>query len=143
VANVRAGYVYEISNRGAFGSNIVKIGLTRRLEPLERISELSGASVPFRFDVHALFFSEDAVSLENAMHQHFSDRAVNMANRRKEFLFATPAEAREALIDRVGNLLEFTENADATEYLQSIRYWPQLDSRPGPRQPVTFSPIEK
>jgi hypothetical protein len=100
LANVRAGYVYVISNRGAFGPNIVKIGLTRRLEPLERVSELSGASVPFRFDVHALFFSEDAVSLESAMHQHFSSRAVNMANRRKEFFFATPAEVREALFDR-------------------------------------------
>lgn len=143
LANVRAGYVYVISNRGAFGPNIIKIGLTRRLEPLERIRELSGASVPFRFDVHALFFSEDAVSLESAMHQHFSDRAVNMANRRKEFFFATPAEVREALIDRVGNLLEFTENADATEYLQSIRYWPQLDSQPGPRQPFTLGLIEE
>ena len=67
-ANIRAGYVYVISNRGAFGENIVKIGLTRRLEPLDRVRELSGASVPFRFDVHALFFSEDAVTLENQLH---------------------------------------------------------------------------
>lgn len=141
LANIRAGYVYVISNRGAFGPNIVKIGLTRRLEPLERISELSGASVPFRFDVHALFFSEDAVSLENELHQHFAERAVNMANRRKEFFFATPAAVREALIDKVGNLLEFTENAEATEYLQSIRYWPQLDGQPGPRRPAPFDPI--
>jgi hypothetical protein len=141
LANIRAGYVYVISNRGAFGPNVVKIGLTRRLEPLERISELSGASVPFRFDVHALFFSEDAVSLENELHQHFAERAVNMANRRKEFFFATPAAVREALIDKVGNLLEFTENAEATEYLQSIRYWPQLDGQPGPRRPPPFDPI--
>jgi len=140
LANIRAGYVYVISNRGAFGLNVVKIGLTRRLEPLERISELSGASVPFRFDVHALFFSEDAVSLESELHQHFSERAVNMANRRKEFFFATPAEVREALVDKVGNLLEFTENAEAAEYLQSIRYWPQLDGQPGPRRPAPFAP---
>ena len=76
---MRAGYVYVISNRGTFGPNVVKIGLTRRLEPLQRISELSRASVPFRFDVHALFFSEDAVSLEQELHQHFADRAVNHA----------------------------------------------------------------
>jgi hypothetical protein len=131
-ANIRAGYVYVISNRGAFGDNVVKIGLTRRLEPLDRINELSGASVPFRFDVHALFFSEDAVSLENELHQHFAEKAVNMANNRKEFFFATPAEVRVVLAEKVGNLLEFSEHAEATEYLQSVRYWPRLQSHPGP-----------
>ena len=78
--------------------------------------ELGGASVPFRFDVHALFFSEDAVTLENELHQHFAVRALNLANPRKEFFFATPAEVRAVLIDKVGNLLEFTEHADATEF---------------------------
>lgn len=124
LANIRAGYVYVISNRGAFGPNVVKIGLTRRLEPLQRITELSGASVPFKFDVHALYFSEDAVSLENELHEHFTDRALNRANTRKEFFFASPSEVREVLIKKVGNLLEFTESAAATEYLQSIKYWP-------------------
>jgi Domain of unknown function (DUF4041)/T5orf172 domain len=119
-ANIRAGYVYVISNRGAFGDQIVKIGLTRRLEPLERVSELSGASVPFRFDVHTLYFSEDAVTLENELHKHFADRAVNRANLRKEFFFATPGEVRDVLMDKVGNLLEFTEQAESTEYLQSV-----------------------
>lgn len=75
LANIRSGYVYVISNQGAFGANVVKIGLTRRLEPNDRITELGGASVPFRFDVHALFFSEDAVSLENELHTHFRERA--------------------------------------------------------------------
>jgi len=130
-ANIRAGYVYVISNRGAFGDKVVKIGLTRRLEPLDRINELSGASVPFRFDVHALFFSEDAVSLENELHRHFADRAVNRANSRKEFFFATSAEVRAVLAEKVGSLLEFTEHAAATEYLQSVRYWPELQSGPG------------
>ena len=138
LANMRAGYVYVISNRGAFGPGVVKIGLTRRLDPLERISELSGASVPFRFDVHALLFSEDAVSLESELHQHIAEQAVNMANKRKEFFFATPAKVREALTGKVGNLLEFTENAEATEYLQSIRYWPQQDGQLGPTRPATF-----
>jgi hypothetical protein len=124
-ANVRAGYVYVISNEGAFGHQVVKIGLTRRLRPLERIAELSGASVPFRFDVHTLYFSEDAVNLENELHKHFSSRAVNQANFRKEFFFATPAEVRDVLLEKVGNLLEFTEAADATEYRQSRGAWPE------------------
>jgi len=137
VANIRAGYVYVISNRGAFGGNVVKIGLTRRLEPLDRVRELSGASVPFRFDIHALFFSEDAVTLENELHQHFTDQAVNQVNNRKEFFFATPAQVREVLADKVGNLLDFTEHSEATEYLQSVRYWPDLHQLPGPHQPIT------
>ena len=123
-ANIRAGYVYVISNRGAFGDDVVKIGLTRRLEPTDRVAELSGASVPFRFDIHTLFFSEDAVTLENELHKHFAPRALNQANPRKEFFFATPAEVRDVLRDKVGNLLEFHEVADATEYLQSVGQWP-------------------
>lgn len=124
-ANIRAGYVYVISNRGAFGDGIVKIGLTRRLEPLDRVSELSGASVPFRFDVHCLFFAEDAVTLETELHQHFADCRVNHANTRKEFFFARPGEVREVLASKVGNLLDFVEHAESTEYLQSVRYWPK------------------
>src|SRR5690606_25162058 len=76
-ANVRAGYVYVISNIGAFGERMVKIGMTRRLEPMDRVRELGDASVPFRFDVHALIFSEDAVGLENSLHEEFADRRVN------------------------------------------------------------------
>ncbi|ROR65549.1 DUF4041 domain-containing protein [Agrococcus jenensis] len=124
-ANIRAGYVYVISNRGAFGRQVVKIGLTRRLDPLERISELSGASVPFRFDVHALYFSDDAVGLEAELHRHFRSRALNVANNRKEFFFATPQEVRTVLMAQVGNLLEFDEEAAATEYLQSVGSWPE------------------
>ncbi|GAA4195459.1 hypothetical protein GCM10022219_20460 [Microbacterium oryzae] len=123
-ANIRAGYIYVISNEGAFGAGVVKIGLTRRLEPTDRIAELSGASVPFRFDVHALFFSEDAVTLENELHKHFASRALNQANPRKEFFFATPAEVRDVLLQRVGNILEFVETVDATEYRQSLGAWP-------------------
>jgi hypothetical protein len=123
-ANIRAGYVYVISNRGAFGRDVVKIGLTRRLEPTERVAELSGASVPFRFDIHTLFFSEDAVSLEAELHKHFADRALNQANHRKEFFFATPEEVREVLLEKVGGLLEFTAEAPATEYFQSVTSWP-------------------
>lgn len=124
-ANIRAGYVYVISNRGAFGHEVVKIGLTRRLEPLDRVRELGDASVPFRFDVHCIFFSEDAVTLEAELHKHFADRRLNYANMRREFFFASPIEVREALISKVGGLLEFAEHAESTEYLQSIHYWPE------------------
>lgn len=130
-ANIRAGYVYVISNRGAFGDGVVKIGLTRRLEPAERISELSGASVPFRFDIHALFFSEDAVTLERELHEFFAARALNKANPRKEFFFATPAEVRDVLLSKVGNILEFREDAAAQEYFQSVSSWPPREMSVG------------
>lgn len=123
-ANIRAGYIYVISNRGAFGEDVVKIGLTRRLEPMERVQELGDASVPFRFDVHALFFSEDAVTLESDLHAHFRERRVNWANDRREFFFASPAEVRDVLAARTGNLLEFVEHPESLEYLQSVAYWP-------------------
>ena len=128
IANIRAGYVYVISNVGAFGPNIVKIGMTRRLEPLDRIRELGDASVPFRYDVHALFFSDDAVTLENELHKVFADRRVNLVNERREFFFATPAEVRHQLLEKTGGLLEFTEQPEAPEYFQSRGGWPNLPS---------------
>ncbi|WP_339153728.1 DUF4041 domain-containing protein [Actinomadura luteofluorescens] len=116
-ANVRAGYVYVISNIGAFGERMVKIGMTRRLEPMDRVRELGDASVPFRFDVHALIFSDDAVGLENKLHQEFSERRVNQVNLRREFFYATPAEVREVLERIAGNhLLEYNETPEALEY---------------------------
>lgn len=128
-ANIRAGYVYVISNRGAFGGNVVKIGLTRRLEPMERIAELGDASVPFHFDVHAIFFADDAVTLENELHQHFASSRLNWANNRKEFFFATPSQVKAVLSQRVGNLLEFVESGAATEFNQSVGYWPSEHGR--------------
>jgi hypothetical protein len=131
-ANIRAGYVYVISNRGALGEHVVKIGLTRRLEPRDRIDELGDASVRFRFDVHALYFSEDAVKLENDLHDHFASRRMNWANDRKEFFFASPVEVRSVLIEKIGNLLEFDENCESTEYNQSVHYWPEEFRQPKP-----------
>lgn len=127
-ANIRAGYVYVISNVGAFGQNIVKIGMTRRLDPLDRVRELGDASVPFPFDVHALFFSEDAITLENELHKAFAGMRVNRVNERREFFFATPQEVHAVLTDKVGNLLEFTEDPEATQYLQSQKYWPMAET---------------
>ncbi|WP_338760246.1 DUF4041 domain-containing protein [Nocardia vulneris] len=123
-ANIRAGYVYVISNIGAFGPNVVKIGLTRRLEPLDRVRELGGASVPFPFDVHAVYFSDDAVSLENELHREFGARRLNHANLRREFFFATPNEVRQTLAKKVGNLLDYNALPEATQYFQSKKYWP-------------------
>ena len=119
-ANSRAGYVYVISNIGSFGERMVKIGMTRRLDPMDRVRELGDASVPFKFDVHALFFSDDAVSVETELHHRFADKRVNRINARREFFYATPAEVREALKDIAGNLLEFTEEPEAEQYRLSL-----------------------
>ena len=119
-ANIRAGYVYVISNIGSFGERMVKIGMTRRLDPMDRVRELGDASVPFNFDVHALFFSDDAVSVETELHHRFADKRVNRINVRREFFYATPAEVREALKDIAGNLLEFTEEPEAEQYRLSL-----------------------
>ena len=118
-ANIRAGYVYVISNVGAFGGNVIKIGMTRRLEPMDRVRELGDASVPFRYDVHAVIFSKDAVTLEAQLHAHFEDRRVNLVNRRREFFYATPVEVEEALRQLDGSLLEFIEEPEAEEWHQS------------------------
>jgi hypothetical protein len=119
-ANVRAGYVYVISNIGAFGENMVKVGMTRRLEPMDRVRELGDASVPFTFDVHALFFADDAVGIEAQMHARLADRRVNLVNQRREFFYATPAEAKQHLMELTGNLLQYEELPEALEYRQSL-----------------------
>lgn len=128
IANIRAGYVYVISNVGAFGPNVVKIGMTRRLEPRDRVRELGDASVPFTYDVHALFFSDDAVTLENELHKEFADRRMNWVNPRREFFFATPEEVRDVLAVKVGGgLLEFSSTPAAVEYFQSRASWPSFE----------------
>lgn len=125
IANIRAGYIYVISNVGSFGPNMVKVGMTRRLEPRDRVRELGDASVPFLYDTHALFFSDDAVSLENELHKALAHRRVNFVNQRREFFFATPAEVRDLLLQKVGGLLEFNETPEAPEYYQSKESWSQ------------------
>jgi len=119
-ANVRAGYVYVISNLGAFGERMVKVGMTRRLDPNDRVRELGDASVPFRFDIHALFFSDDAVGIESKIHERLADRRVNRINLRREFFYATPKEVKEHLAELAGELLTFEEIAEALEYHQSV-----------------------
>jgi ribosomal protein L9 len=119
-ANIRAGYVYVVSNVGSFGERMIKVGMTRRLDPLDRIRELSDASVPFNFDVHALFFSKDAVGIEGAMHARLSKERVNLVNRRREFFRVTPGDAKAHLSELAGELLEFQDLPEALEYRQSL-----------------------
>ncbi|WP_197034704.1 DUF4041 domain-containing protein [Glycomyces sp. NRRL B-16210] len=119
-ANSAVGHVYVISNRGAFGPNMVKIGMTRRIEPLERVTELGDASVPFRFDVHALVFSEDARGLEARLHEEFAERRVNRVNLRREFFYVTPQQVRKALAKFAGeHLLHYTDEPEAYEWRAS------------------------
>lgn len=115
-ANMKAGYVYIISNIGAFGENIYKIGMTRRLDPQERVDELGDASVPFKFDVHAMIFSDDAPALEAALHRAFEDRKVNMVNQRREFFNVTLDEIKKVVRENFDKTVEFTDVPDAEQY---------------------------
>ena len=120
-ANMRAGYVYIISNIGAFGENVYKIGMTRRLEPQERIDELGDASVPFNFDVHAMIFSDDAPALEAALHRAFENRKLNMVNQRREFFNVTLDEIKEVVKKNFDKTVEFIDVPDAEQYRISMR----------------------
>lgn len=117
--NGKAGYVYVISNKGSFGENMFKIGMTRRLDPQDRINELGNASVPFKFDVHSFIFSENAVGLETQLHQKLNDKRVNKVNIRKEFFYSTVDEL-EILVQEIDETAEFTKTMMAEEYNQSI-----------------------
>ncbi len=115
-ANQRAGYVYVISNIGAFGENVYKIGMTRRLDPQDRIDELGDASVPFNFDVHAMIFSDDAPALEAALHKAFEDRKLNMVNTRREFFNVTLDEIKEVVKKNFDKTVEFIDVPNAEQY---------------------------
>ncbi|MCE0797780.1 DUF4041 domain-containing protein, partial [Clostridioides difficile] len=119
--NTRAGHVYIISNIGSFGENIYKIGVTRRLDPTERINELSSASVPFKYDIHATIFSEDAPKLESALHKAFDNKRVNKVNNRKEFFKVTLDEIRTEVEKNFDKTVEYTKLAEAQEYRQTLK----------------------
>lgn len=120
-ANQRAGYVYIISNIGAFGENVYKIGMTRRLDPMERVDELGDASVPFEFDVHAMIFSNDAPALEAALHKAFDSKKVNMINKRREFFRVTLDEIKEVVKENFDKTVEFTDYPEADQYRASLQ----------------------
>lgn len=117
--NGKAGTVYIISNLGSFGETMFKIGMTRRLDPQDRINELSGASVPFPFDIHALIFSDDAPSLETALHNKLVDKKVNKVNSRKEFFF-TSLDELQNLVNEICPTAEFVSTMLAEQYRQSV-----------------------
>lgn len=114
----RSGHVYVISNLGSFGDDVLKIGMTRRLEPLDRIKELGDASVPFPFDVHAMLYSEDAPALENELHKRFNAKRMNKVNYRKEFFRVGVKEVRETVTE-LGIQAAFTLAAEAREYRET------------------------
>ena len=116
----RRGHVYVISNIGSFGEKVFKIGMTRRLEPMDRVKELGDASVPFSFDVHAMIYSEDAPALEKELHRRFDDASVNKVNPRKEFFNLNLAEIRQAVEQQGINEVHWTMKAEAAEYRESL-----------------------
>ncbi len=116
----RAGHVYVISNIGSFGEDVYKIGMTRRLEPLDRVKELGDASVPFPFDVHALIYSEDAPALERTLHKEFNDERLNLVNQRREF-FNIKLEKIEEVVKEHHGEFKLTRIAQAEQYRQSLK----------------------
>ncbi|MNJ35596.1 hypothetical protein D3C77_303460 [compost metagenome] len=125
----RAGHVYVISNIGSFGEQVFKIGMTRRLEPLDRVRELGDASVPFEFDVHALIFSDDAPGLEKQLHRHFLREQVNKVNPRKEF-FRIGLPAIRAELEELGVETQWTMSSKALEFKETQRIEQQILENP-------------
>lgn len=123
----KRGHVYVISNIGSFGENVYKIGMTRRLEPIDRVKELGDASVPFVFDVHAMIHSEDAPALENALHRKFDQSRINLVNSRKEF-FRVELSEIEMEVKEISPDAEFIETAEARDYRESQRIVSQREN---------------
>ena len=117
--NGKAGTVYVISNIGSFGDDVFKIGMTRRLEPMDRIRELGDASVPFPFDVHSFIFSEDAVALETKLHRMLNNKRINKINLRKEF-FRISLDELQALVEDCDPSAAFNRTALAEQFRQSL-----------------------
>lgn len=131
----KAGYVYVISNIGSFGDDVYKVGMTRRWEPMERIRELSGASVPFGFDVHAMMYSENAPALETALHKWMEERRMNLVNPRKEF-FQIGLDEIESFARKNGVTIEFAKLAEAREYRETVAARAARLPAPAPAQDV-------
>ena len=116
----KVGHIYVISNLGSFGEDVYKIGMTRRLDPLDRVKELGDASVPFQFDIHAIIYSENAPQLEYELHKTFSDRRLNRINQRKEFFKVTLDEIEAFVKEHANAEIEFTKLAEAREYRETL-----------------------
>ncbi|EMM94302.1 PF13250 domain protein [Leptospira interrogans serovar Zanoni str. LT2156] len=116
----KVGHVYVISNIGSFGESVFKVGMTRRLDPMDRVKELGDASVPFEFDVHAIVYSENAPELEKLLHKNFDHKRVNLVNNRKEFFEITLDEI-EQIVKKHNGDVQFTKAAEAREYRESMK----------------------
>ena len=128
----KRGHVYIISNIGSFGENVYKIGMTRRLEPIDRVKELGDASVPFQFDIHAMIYSDEAPTLENELHKAFTNKKVNMLNYRKEFFKVTLDEI-ENKVKEIGMDAEFSRLPEAMEYRETLAILEKLNSQVKPK----------
>lgn len=133
----KSGFVYVISNIGSFGDKVYKIGMTRRMEPMERILELGGASVPFPFDLHAMLYSDNAPELENSLHQLFAERRLNMVNPRREFYRNVELDEVEAFVKAKGLSAQFIRDPEAREYRETIAKREQAPTAVPP--PAKFS----
>lgn len=141
----KAGHVYIISNIGSFGENVYKIGMTRRLDPMDRVDELSSASVPFVFDVHAIVYSDNAPEMENALHRAFADKRLNMVNMKKEFFHVSLDDIKRE-VHRISPLAEFAMTPEAEDYRKTLalrqgraQFEPIIRSLPG-ADPVHIQP---
>lgn len=123
----KVGHIYVISNIGSFGEDVYKIGMTRRLDPLDRVKELGDASVPFHFDIHAIIYSEDAPQLEYEIHQKFKDRRLNRVNNRKEFFRVTLDEIETIVKEHANAEIEFTKLAEAREFRETLTLLEQMN----------------
>ena len=128
----KRGHVYVISNIGSFGENVYKIGMTRRLEPVDRVKELGDASVPFQFDIHAMIYSDEAPTLENELHKAFTNKKVNMLNYRKEFFNVTLDEI-ENKVKEIGLDAEFSRFPEAMEYRETLAILEKINSQDTPK----------
>jgi hypothetical protein len=116
----KVGHIYVISNIGSFGENVFKIGMTRRLDPIDRIRELGDASVPFHFDMHAIIYSENAPQLENEIHKYFSQHRINQVNAKKEFFKITLEDIEAFIINHTKAEIIFTKIAEAKEFRETV-----------------------
>jgi hypothetical protein len=115
----KSGHVYIISNLGSFGENVYKIGMTRRLEPLDRVKELGSASVPFTFDLHAMIYSENAPELESLLHKEFDDRRINKVNNRKEYFKVSLDEIEQVVKNKYEKEVDFIKVIEAQQFRET------------------------
>ncbi|MET0636137.1 MAG: DUF4041 domain-containing protein [Chitinophagaceae bacterium] len=136
----KVGHIYVISNIGSFGEDVYKIGMTRRLDPLDRVRELGDASVPFHFDIHAIIYSENAPQLEYELHQKFKERRLNRINHRKEFFRVTLEEIESFVNEHKNAAIEFTKLAEAREFRETLTLIEQLEKALEPKNEISVFP---